>query len=117
MSGTKVTGVSLRQAFQMFLVASYAYYLRHVSLMSDESYDKIAKALLTNWDTFEHQHKYLVTKEDLQAGTLYALKAKDYPLIIRTCAELRIRKHEAAQQRKKYGHDAKPDHSAATDST
>ena len=79
---------NLGRLFQVFLVASYAYYKRYASILPDEQYDKIAKILLTHWDDFEHPHKYLVTKEDLEAGTLYA--TKNYPKIIIHCAELQI---------------------------
>ena len=70
--------------FQSFLMASYAYYHSNspFSFMSDCEYDRIAKDLLDNWDSFEHQHKRLITKQDLECGSLYALKEQDYPRII-----------------------------------
>ena len=46
------------------------------------------KRLLEEWDNFEHQHKYLLTKEDLQAGTAFKIKAKDYPDMIVNAAEM-----------------------------
>ncbi len=67
---------------QKYLMASYAYYILHKSPMPDEEYDQVAKLLLKYWDEFEHQHKYLITKEDLEAGTLYHLRANDYPRMV-----------------------------------
>ena len=64
---------------QKYLMASYIYYILHRSVMPDEEFDQMAKDLLQNWDTFEHQHKSLVTLADLEAGTLYSLSEKNYP--------------------------------------
>lgn len=91
----------LGRLFQVFLVTSYAYYVRYVSLLKDEQYDKIAATLLKHWDEFEHPHKHLVSKDDLRAGTLYA--TKNYPPIVKHCAELKIRDHEEKEQRREYG--------------
>lgn len=85
----------------VFLVASYAYYQRYTSLLKDETYDKIAKLLHDNWERFEHPHKHLVSKADLAAGTLYALR--NYPRIVVHCAEYKIREHEQKDQRATYG--------------
>jgi NAD-dependent DNA ligase len=77
---------------QKYLMLSYCYYIRNVSLVSDEEYDVLAKQLLLNWDSFEHQHKYLVSKEDLEAGTLYHLSALSYPLMVIHAAEIWMKK-------------------------
>lgn len=76
--------IDLKLRFQRFLMASYAYYHNGTpfKIMTDEEYDLTAKDLLDNWDTFEHQHKYLITKEDLECGSLYALKKQDYPRMV-----------------------------------
>lgn len=64
-----------------FLMASYAYYVMNKSMVTDECYDGMAKDILAHWDEITHQHKRLITKADLAAGTLFALKTKDYPLM------------------------------------
>lgn len=68
---------------QMYLMSSFLYYKRAESPIADEVYDAICQRLLKVWDTFEHQHKHLITKEDLEAGTGYAIK---YPLMVETSA-------------------------------
>lgn len=75
-------------------MTSLLYYNYHISAISDEEYDQLARELLAGWDTFEHQHKYLVTKEDLQAGTLYLLGVNDYPMLVRQAAELLRKEYE-----------------------
>lgn len=82
--------MSLQLKFQRWLMASYAYYCNGTpfSIMTDEEYDSIASELLDSWDIFEHQHKHLITKEDLQCGTLYSLKEKDYPRMIVSAVNL-----------------------------
>ncbi len=77
---------------QRYLVGSYAYYILNETIMPDTEYDMLAKDLLKDWDTFTHRHKYLVNKEDLEAGTLYQLKEKDYPRIVKGCAIMLINK-------------------------
>lgn len=66
---------------------SYAYYIANESLIPDTEYDALAKRLLGEWDTFTHPHKHLVTKGDLEAGTLFRLGANHYPLMVRCAAE------------------------------
>ena len=62
-----------------FLIASYTYYHHDLSVLSDGMYDELATTILEQWDNIEHVHKYLITKDDLQAGSMYRLKAEDYP--------------------------------------
>ena len=73
---------------QKYLMASYAYYILHESVMPDEEYDKLATVLLKYWDQFDHQHKHLISKDDLEAGTLYSLRRHDYPLMVKNATEL-----------------------------
>jgi NAD-dependent DNA ligase len=72
---------------QKMLMASYAYYQLHKSVMPDEEYDNICKLLLKYWEEFDHIHKHLLTKEDLEAGTLYAIPEWEYPLRVKFGAE------------------------------
>lgn len=74
--------LKLGLALQHYLMASYAYYILDKNLMEDEAYDALAKLLLEHWDEFEHQHKYLLTKEDLKAGTAFAISEDKYPNIV-----------------------------------
>lgn len=84
----------LGKILQMYLMCSYLYYIRNKSIISDETYDQMAKTLLKHWDRFEHQHKHLVSKEDLEAGTLYHLKDSDYPGMVVGGALLRLDEYE-----------------------
>lgn len=62
-----------------WIMASYLYYIHDKSLISDGLYDEIAHKLKEGWDSYEHPHKHLIQPEDLDAGSLYRLKAKNYP--------------------------------------
>ena len=62
-----------------WMIASYLYYIHDISLLSDGLYDEMARDMLDRWDTLEHQHKHLITPEDLKMGSLFRLKAEDYP--------------------------------------
>ena len=57
-----------------YLMSSYLYYKEDRQVLTDEDFDQLAKRLLDNWDSVEHMHKHLISKEDLQAGTGYAIK-------------------------------------------
>lgn len=59
------------------IASSYLYYHHDYSLFLDEEYDKMMKLLLEKWDTINHKLKKHITKADLRAGSLYALKEKD----------------------------------------
>lgn len=64
------------------LVASYIYYYRpHMApILSDSVYDKMAKWLYSNFDEVEHKYKHLINRDDLKAGSLFAIGDYDYPL-------------------------------------
>ncbi len=77
-----VESLTLGQCLQCYLLCSYQYYHRYTSLIEDGDFDAIGKRLLARWESFDHIHKHLVTLDDLCAGTLYALPAKDYPTMV-----------------------------------
>lgn len=79
-------------AISWYLIASYAYYCRFESIFSDETYDKMCKYILDNYDKLEHINKDLVKKESLVAGTAFQLKMEDYPLRVRIIGEEMIEK-------------------------
>ena len=54
-----------------YLMFSYLYYEKDVSLIEDTEFDKLCQTLLEKYDNVEHMHKHLVSKESLTAGTGY----------------------------------------------
>lgn len=62
-----------------WLIASYLYYIHDMSILSDGLYDEMARDMLARWDKLNHMHKHLITKGDLETGSLYRLKAEQYP--------------------------------------
>lgn len=75
-------GWSLHKCFSNYMVASYLYYVLDESMFTDTEYDLICKRLWDEWENFEHQHKRLVTKEDLDAGSGFAIPVNKYPKIV-----------------------------------
>lgn len=71
-------------------MASYCYYILDRPVLSDGEFDELAKKLLAGWNNFIHPHKKWVTKADLKAGTLYKLRAEDYPWIVRGAADMAV---------------------------
>ena len=74
----------------IFLMASFLYYRYNRSVLTDPEYDSLCVLLLKKWDSFEHQHKHLVTKEDLKAGTGFAII---YPKIVTGASLLWLEEH------------------------
>ena len=50
---------------------SYLYYEKNISLIEDTEFDNLCQTLLEKYDSVEHMHKHLVSKESLTAGTGY----------------------------------------------
>lgn len=67
-------------------MASYLYYVHDESAIPDVTFDYLCKQLLERFDTFEHPHKYLVTKGDLDAGTGFRLTERVAPLRLKSAA-------------------------------
>lgn len=71
------------QLVQHFLMASFAYYHRNESPMTDHAFDRLCARLLERYDRVTHPHKYLIDKDMLRAGSGYNLRWEDYPTIIK----------------------------------
>ena len=65
--------IHLKSLYADYLFHSYLYYKKHTPVLTDEAFDAICKELLAKWGEVEHRFKYLTTKEDLEAGTGYAI--------------------------------------------
>lgn len=74
-----------------YLSLSYAYYVLDESLADDWAYDKLCKMLDRQWDSIKHQHKYLIDRSSLSAGTGYALDFDGFPTIIKASTALLIK--------------------------
>jgi len=57
-----------------YLMLSYLYYVKNISLIEDTEFDQMCKTLLGKLDSLTHMHKHLVKKESLTAGTGYDIK-------------------------------------------
>ena len=57
-----------------YLMFSYLYYEKNISLIDDAEFDGMCKTLLDKLDTLTHMHKHLIKKESLTAGTGYEIK-------------------------------------------
>ena len=57
-----------------YLMFSYLYYEKNISLIDDAEFDGMCKTLLDKLDSLTHMHKHLIKKESLTAGTGYDIK-------------------------------------------
>lgn len=65
-----------------FLMASYTYYCRDHSLLTDARFDRLTKELLEELPHLTHRHLDLIDPQALQAGSGYHLAETDYPLMV-----------------------------------
>lgn len=52
-----------------YLMASYAYYVEDDPILSDHTFDELAKNILEKWYDINHYHKHLLSTDDLKAGS------------------------------------------------
>jgi hypothetical protein len=69
----------------MYLMTSYLYYERCVTVITDTDFDALCKSLVSGWRVNRHPHKHLAPVARLQEGTGYHLHGK-YPLIVQHAA-------------------------------
>lgn len=70
----------------VYLIASYMYYIKDEWYISDSQYDQCCKLLDEKWDLIDHQHKHIIDRASLSATTGFTLKESDYPLIVKHAA-------------------------------
>ena len=71
-----------------YLVCSYLYYIQYEDTpLTDFEFDTLCQELLNEFDTLEHEFKYLLEKESLKAGTAYQIGDRDYPPEIKRLAK------------------------------
>ena len=61
-----------------YIMAARAYYVDDDPIFSDSFFDNMGKTMLAVYDDLEHQHKHLITKDDLTAGSYLGT----YPSIV-----------------------------------
>lgn len=74
------------QLMQHYLLASYCYYHLSQSPLTDDAFDRLCVRLAAAYPTLDHQHKHLVSMEDLDAGTCL-LQAEQFPRLVQIGGE------------------------------
>ena len=70
----------------LFLIASYTYYHRSRSIMSNDSFDYLVSRLRNEWSEINHAHKHLIKEENLLTDSGYNIAYP--PDIIQEAEEL-----------------------------
>ncbi len=81
-----VDEISDERMVSWFLTTSFLYYHHNISVISDAVFDRLCVRLLEGLDAIEHQHKHLIDKEALQAGTGFHISFNEFPLRIQGAA-------------------------------
>jgi len=84
----KIKG-DINMTVPLYLMMSYAYYKQDNPIAEDGTFDVISKLLLENYDTIEHHHKELISKDSLKAGTYLGI----YPTIVKDTVEMVRKKY------------------------
>lgn len=71
----EVVDDNINMTVPWYIMAAYAYYVDDKPLLEDNTFDRLAKKLLSSWDNVEHFHKSFLNKDMLEAGTYLG----DYP--------------------------------------
>ena len=79
-SRTYIDNMSSNQLLSWFLISSYCYYRLADPIMTDADFDHLTRRLQEEYDNVDHPHKYLVTEDNLKAGTGFDIK---YPSIVK----------------------------------
>ena len=61
-----------------YLAASYGYYIKGDTILTDTYFDQLAVRLRRVWDQVVHPYKDLITEDDLWCGSLLLAEDK-YP--------------------------------------
>ena len=77
----RVIASSRNMMIPYYLFASYLYYHRDHSLLTDERYDRLCKELAEELPKLRHMHKAVIDPEALAAGSGFTLADEDYPSI------------------------------------
>jgi len=85
------------QCFSWWLVHCYLYYRYNNPIISDRDFDTLTGWVKVSWDVIDHMHKHLVTIDDLNAGSGFAI---DYPLRVEGAAMMVLREiqNDSARQ-------------------
>lgn len=89
---------SPNQCFSWWLVHCYLYYRYDHPIISDKDFDTLTSWVKLSWQQITHWHKHLVTIEDLNAGSGFAIT---YPLRVENCAMHVLREIESNNTRQK----------------
>ena len=87
-----------------YVINSYLYYILNESIITDTEYDTLCRQLDANWSTHQSVWKKYISRNDLKAGTGFALfvtpdeegkAVPNYPKEIVEEAETRLAEHRA----------------------
>lgn len=89
---------NMNMCMPFYLMGAYAYYEESNPIFSDAYFDGLCKKMLKGWKEWDHHHKYLIEKDDLEAGTYLG----DYPGIVKgSLSHLRHEMYISSKKRKK----------------
>lgn len=82
---------TVEEDISQFLINGYIYYVLGTNVISDKEFDDICKRLLDKYElveSSEHPHKHYITKERLEATSLYDVIK--WPRVVKHCAKLDV---------------------------
>jgi len=76
------------QCFSWWLVHCFLYYRYNNPIISDRDFDTLTGWVKVSWQVIDHIHKHLVTLDDLNANSGYAIV---YPRMVQGSAMMVLR--------------------------
>lgn len=93
---------SSNQCFSWWMIHCFLYYRYDNPVISDKDFDTLTSWVKMSWQSIDHLHKHLVTIDDLNANSGYAIQ---YPLMVQSAAmqvlreiEQKLARHEPASK-------------------
>jgi hypothetical protein len=69
------------------LMAAFLYYHRDLTILTDETYDKLTQLIRERWGEVKHPHAHLLASMVRgETSSLYDLRERDYPTITKSAA-------------------------------
>lgn len=87
------------QLVNIYLMTSYLYYHLDESVITDTEFDYVCTELYRQFDDIKHQHKHLIDKNQLIAGTGYYIAHNEFPNIVIGGAKMWLRESLSRQGR------------------
>lgn len=96
---------NINLAVPWFLMTSWLYYHKDINIISDVAFDRLCRIIDESWSDIKHNHKHLIRRSDMKAGTGYSIPDHKFPLRVKSAA---MSLYHEVQEENGHGLQAQP---------